>query len=114
VRATLACIALVLAVLSPAAAGSTSKARVSIATQNPFVVVGSGFHSRERVRVTVRADAAIAKTVVATLRGTFRVTFSDVQRQDRCSGLLVRAVGSRGTLAVAKLPQPMCMPQRAP
>jgi hypothetical protein len=104
----------VVAIAVGTASATPLRAHLTIASQNPIVVAGSGFAKREHVRVTVRTDVAVAKNVVATRRGTFRVTFSDVSRQDRCSGVSVRAVGSRGTLALAKLPQPMCMPQRAP
>lgn len=64
--------------------------------------------------MTAVASNTLARTVVATRTGSFTVEFQDLER-DRCSGLFVRAQGSRGTTATTKLlPQPMCLPQRSP
>lgn len=105
-------ILLALAVLAPvAAARSTSHPALRIADRQPLAVVGTGFRASERVRVTVVTSSRAVRTVVASRAGVFRVTFAAGEERDRCSGLFVRAVGARGSLAVAKLPQPMCLPQ---
>lgn len=87
-------------------------ASLRIVSQSPVSVRGAHFVPSERVRVTAVASGTLRRTVVANRFGTFTATFD--KAVDRCSGLFVRAAGSRGTLAVAKLPQMMCMPQRSP
>jgi hypothetical protein len=109
---------LAIAILAVLAAGSAQAARapamVRIVSQGPLVVRGAHFRSKERVRVTAVASNSLARTVVATRTGSFTVEFQALER-DRCSGLSVRARGSQGTEATAKLlPQPMCLPQRSP
>jgi hypothetical protein len=73
--------------------------------------VGSRFAKRERVHVTVTTGSErAAKRVVASRRGTFVVSFPSVE-YDRCNSLFGRAVGSEGSRAALKLPQPQCPPR---
>jgi hypothetical protein len=96
----------VAAIAIPAVAGGASRAHVRIVTLSPLVVRGTGFKSRERVRVT--ATPGGVRHVVSTAGGAFRATF--VTPVDRCMGITVAAVGARGDRAAIKLPQPACPP----
>ena len=96
----------VCAVAVPSIAGGASQARVRIVTLSPLVVRGTGFKSRERIRVT--ATPGGIRRVVSTAGGAFRATFT--VPVDRCMGLSVAAVGARGDRAALKLPQPACPP----
>ena len=106
--------ALAIAAARPAAAADASATKpppaLRIVSVAPLTVAGSGFHVRERVRVTTWVDdVKIVRGTRATRAGRFRVTFADTV-VDRCSGGFVVAVGARGARAAAKLPQPMCPP----
>lgn len=109
----LAAVAVAAALAGNVGAGSTP-ATIRIVSRAPLAVSGAHFRANERVRVTAVASRTLTRTVLANRVGTFTAQFTTQFPVDRCSGLIVRAAGSRGTLAVAKLPQPMCMPQRAP
>ncbi len=65
---------------------------------DPFKVRGTGFHARERVRVTVTPTGgyAIVRRIRASGRGTFALAFSGVQA---CGGVEGVAAGSRGSHA---------------
>jgi hypothetical protein len=92
--------------LMPAAAfsgrGSTPGTVLHIADVTPFVVRGSGFQSKERVRVVLRSNGRHVKTLVATPSGTFKVRFPGVSLR-RCVGYFVRATGSKGSRAYVRL-----------
>jgi hypothetical protein len=75
-----------------------------------LVVRGSGFYGGETVRVTVTAGSARAKVVRASAAGTFTADFGSTYI-DPCNALVIRAVGSRGDRALAKLPARQCIPE---
>ena len=103
-------VVLICALLLPVAAGAgRTPATLRIADQSPLVVKGAHFRANERVRVTASRTMSVTRVVSANGAGRFTVQFAQLS-SDRCSGLLVRAVGSRGTMATAKLPQPYCPP----
>ena len=78
----------------------------------PLVVDGANFHSHERVNVTSSNGASIR--VRASTHGAFTTILRGAP-VDRCSGLIVRARGSAGSVAVAKRPPlPQCLPVRTP
>jgi hypothetical protein len=64
----------------------------------PLVVQGTGFHRRERVRVTITVGtgARVAKRARASRVGSFRLTFRHVPVS---GGLEGRAAGRRGSRA---------------
>ena len=109
----IAAIALVLGV--PAAAGGVADtstrrtARLHLVDTAPVKVRGTRFVPGERVRVTAISMSKKMKRVVAGRAGRFAVGFAGLA-YDRCSGLLVTAVGSEGSLARFRLPQPLCPP----
>lgn len=107
-------IAICAAVVAGSAQATRVPATVRVVSKAPVEVRGTHFRAKERIRVTVVASKTSTRTVVATRTGAFTVVFSDLTL-DRCNELFVRARGSAGTTATAKLlPQPMCLPQRSP
>jgi small neutral amino acid transporter SnatA (MarC family) len=95
--------------LLPAAYGSPARtARVAITDMAPFTVHGSGFAANESVTITVEAKQRAVRKKTAGPTGTFTVRFLTVT-VDRCASYVVRAVGSKGSLAVKKV-FPQCAP----
>lgn len=88
---------------SAASGGGTTSpgAGLRIADVAPFVVRGSGFRAKERVRIVLKVKQRHVKTVLATRTGTFRVRFVGVSMR-ACEGYLVRAVGSKGSRAYVR------------
>jgi hypothetical protein len=77
---------------------------VNVTRVIPITVQGSGFKAGERVKVVVRISVVLRKTVTATRRGRFTVTFS---RGSRCVAIHVVATGNKGSRATAYVP-PRC------
>ena len=98
------------ALVIPTAAIARAPAKVWIADQSPLVIRGSGFKTHERVTVTVRMSTVHVFHRVATRTGTFVVTVPAGNIKLGCNTLSVRAVGNRGTIAVAKVPGTECPP----
>lgn len=110
-RLSLIAVAL-LAALVVTASSATNRPRPSLSLHGnaPVVVDGAHFHRLERVKITPSRGASV--TVRTNSHGTFRTTLRGVPI-DRCSGLIVRARGSVGSVAVVKLPPlPECLPAR--
>jgi hypothetical protein len=91
-----------LALLPAANAAPSRTARVSITDLSPFTIYGSGFASRERVKITVDAKGRVARSVVANEQGAFGARFATV-RIDKCTSYVVRAVGTNGSVATKKV-----------
>ncbi len=86
-------------VIVAALAGSGSHhARLVPSGLAPFKVKGTGFHARERVRLTVTPSMGdrIVRRVRATRGGTFVVSFPGVEP---CAGVRGVATGTRGSHA---------------
>ena len=84
---------------SPSGAAAKRRAiLMPVSTGDPFKVRGSGFHARERVRVTVTPTAGSPRIrrIRATGRGTFVLSFSAIQA---CGGVEGVAAGTRGSHA---------------
>lgn len=79
-------------------AGPSHHARLAPSGFAPFKVKGTGFHARERVRVTITPSTAdrVTRRVRATRKGTFAVSFPGVEA---CAGVSGAAAGSRGSRA---------------
>jgi hypothetical protein len=111
---TAAVLPVVIAALAAASAGAAPASPVlALAGRQPVVVAGAHFRPLEWVRVTVFSAASESVRLRADRRGTFRTGFSDVT-VGRCGGMQIRASGTRGSVAVLKLPLPACMPARNP
>jgi hypothetical protein len=67
----------------------------------PFVVRGSRFKAREKVRVVALVDGRHVKTVVATAAGVFTARFPEVSVR-ACMAYIVRATGSKGSVAYVR------------
>jgi hypothetical protein len=95
-------------------ARTAQTARLRLVTLNPLTVAATGFHSRERERVTATsAGATQTVRVIATRTGSFRVTFGELT-PSRCDLVRVVAVSRAGTTVVLKrLPLVACMPERS-
>jgi hypothetical protein len=89
----LALSALTLPAASATPAGTTGRAAVKIVQISPLTVGGRGFKPKERIRVS--ADGR-RKFVTAGTRGGIRVAFPAA---NVCNGVVVVAVGSKGSRA---------------
>jgi hypothetical protein len=79
-------------------AGSGHHARLSASGIETLKVRGTGFHARERVRLTITLSTKnrLVRHVRATRAGTFVVSFANVEA---CAGVSGVATGSRGSHA---------------
>ena len=107
-------LALVASVAAFGAAGSAARqqARLTVADLTPITVSGRGFRARERVRVVATLDEQRRSRMVrASSLGTFKVRFETLYEHPCSAGGTVRATGSLGSLAAAKVPPaPDCPP----
>ncbi len=91
---------------SQSSAGKGSPALLMASMQNPLTVSGTGFRSKERVRVVVkRAGPSARKRARADSRGAFRVVF---RRVNACDSLTVTATGSQGSRASLNVSSYVC------
>ena len=83
-----------------------------LSSARPLVVHGLRFAGGERVKVTFRAGGlTLARTVRATMTGSFALTAPDSLAYDPCStALVVMARGTTGDLVVVKRPPRGCAP----
>jgi hypothetical protein len=105
--------AVLLLMLGTTGASARSVPRVAVVQRSPFVVAGSGFDENERLRLVVRAAAAVViRTVRAGTSGAFLVRFPLI-RATRCDAPSVAVHRRSGTVVrgLAK-PLPECV-QRA-
>jgi len=105
----LALVLMLFAVIASTAVAATSQARIAVTMTSPISVQGTGFRASEHVTVTLMAKDTGRKTVTADARGRFSVRFVGVSLQ-RCEGYVIRAKGTRGSLAVFEV-LPACAQQ---
>lgn len=88
---------------TPLPKGTTSNGRASLSLRSlrPLTVMGRGFKTGERVRVS----GAGSRMVVASRRGGFAVRMA---YQDPCASLTITAVGSKGSRASLNFSQLYC------
>jgi hypothetical protein len=105
---TLVALVFTLAPAGAAAEQATSqRARLHVATGAQLAVRGTQFVPGEQVTVTVSTRAKRMKRTVANGQGAFLVRFR--MSLPRCSsGFIARAVGNRGSRAMAKRPPMLC------
>jgi hypothetical protein len=97
-----------------AAGGSSAKPVLRLVDRAPLTVEGVRFRALERVVITADvSDDRYRRVTRATRAGAFTVRFASAA-VDRCSGLLVLAIGGGGSRAELKLPAPACPPQLRP
>ena len=85
----------------PKGTASNGRASLSLTSLRPLTVMGRGFKSGERVRVS----GAGLKMAVASRRGGFTVRMS---YHDPCASLTITAVGSKGSRASLNFSQLRC------
>lgn len=99
-------IALAFALSSSATAQTTTTPKLRVAGQ---MIVGVGFHARERVRVRFISVATHTRILRTTANGTFA---TPVAPYDSCRSVLtVKAVGARGDAASVLVPRSNCLPK---
>jgi hypothetical protein len=87
-------------------AGTTAP-RLGFVSDEPVIVAGAGFRPFERVRLLISPGPS-TRALRAGRRGRFRVTVR--VSMPRCGGLVVQALGSRGSRALIDRPGPDCDP----
>ena len=102
--------AALLIVVAPAAAatGELRLAIVSSAAPN-LVVRGVSFRPQERVRVRVVGQKTTTAAVTASVAGAFRVRLAKPPLL-ACGRLVIRAIGSRGSLVTLRFGPSECNP----
>ncbi len=115
-RAVIALLCAGLCLGSSVASATTKRPALKIVRSTPLTIHGTGFHPRERVRVTVVTSRAAVRITRTTATGTFTARFTEeALSSDRCAnGLIVTARGAVGDTARLKLPQPECPPSLGP
>lgn len=106
--------ALITLALVPASAAvgptANGKARLRLLGPAPVTVRGTGFAAGERVIVRVVGLGGMTRrSVTAGPRGGWTTTFRN-RSYDRCGGLIIGAVGNRGSRAGLRLPPGLCPP----
>lgn len=86
------------------------KAVLRLVATKPLKVKGLRFAPGERVRLTATSARTTLRGARASGAGGFVADFG-AATYDRCSGLVVRAEGRRGSRASLKMPQPECPPR---
>ena len=86
---------------------SPATAQLRLASTEPAVVVGLGFRPHERVRLLITPGPS-TRTVRAGERGRFRATI--LRALPRCGGVVVQAIGNRGSRAMIDRPGLDCAP----
>lgn len=90
---------------------AAGKAKLRLMSSAPLKVKGTGFVPGERVAVRVRGmqGGVRLKGTTASRSGAWVLSFPSIT-YERCSGLIVNAVGNQDSRAGIKLPQPLCPP----
>ena len=86
---------------------ASSFSRLVFVSDQPVAVAGTGFHPYERVRLLVTPGPS-TRNVRAGRLGRFRVTLR--ASMPRCGGVVVQALGSRGSRAMIDRTGPDCAP----
>jgi hypothetical protein len=91
-------------------ARGATPAKLKVLDLAPVRVAGEGFRAGEATTVFLSQPRNAQRRARASKTGTFVVVFRSVN-VDRCnSGVLVRAVGARGSRATVKLVPRLCPP----
>ena len=96
-----------LLLVASAPASSSVQPRLVLVSDRPVVVAGRGFHAYEKIRLLVTPGPSV-KTVRAGRLGRFRVRIGF--SMPRCGGVVVQALGNRGSRAMVDRPGPDCTP----
>jgi hypothetical protein len=91
-----------------AASAKTPRPTLRITATAPLVVQGSAFQANEKVTLLVNTGKPMRAAVRTGALGGFRYVFG--YRLQRCSGISIQAIGSRGSRASFSLEHPDCSP----
>ena len=95
---------------APAHGQTARTPTLKVVDMNPLVVAGTGFAARERVTVTVLTGLGPrVQRTYASVTGAFRVQFR-LFTQPCGRPFAVRARGTSGEAAIARLTAPPCVP----
>jgi hypothetical protein len=87
-------------------AGEAKRPTLRILELAPVRIQGTNFKPGERVKLLINAGGPVAKSVRAGPRGGF-TTRLDVSVRG-CDGLVVQAIGGRGSRAMTDVTRPGC------
>jgi hypothetical protein len=94
--------ACLLAAVSAATASNQGRPALSLVSERPVVLAGSGFRPGERVRVRVSVGGkSFAKRLAASRGGRFRARFAQANTPD-CALFVASAVGGQGSRATLR------------
>ncbi len=103
-------LALIVSVLAAGGgAAASTHASLSLASRQPLILRGQGFHPLERVRVTLVTRVTRIRIIRARSTGKFSLDYPGVN-VPRCGGLFAHAHGASGSDATLKIPLPACQP----
>ena len=105
--------AILAAAIAPAGTAAASSPALKLLKANPVQVRATGFHARERVRLTVSTGNGVTHaTAKARGDGGFTATVRGAVAS-RCAPLVIRATGAEGSRAVLRrFPQCTVSPVR--
>src|SRR3954447_26656754 len=88
---------------------ASARPLLRIVRATPFVVQGLGFKPGERVTLKGMANITpVSRLLRSTATGTFTVSLGDVHYAGCSAGAFLKATGSRGSVAVLRIPARMC------
>jgi hypothetical protein len=87
-------------------AGEAKRPALRILDLAPVRIQGTSFKPGERVKLLINARGPVSKSVVAGPRGGFTVRLG--VSLAACDGLVVQAVGRRGSRAMVDVTRPGC------
>jgi hypothetical protein len=111
-RRTGVTVAVMLTLFTPAALGSTGSEAASkrpslrFVDLDPLTVRGLNFKPGERVKLLVNADGPHRLAAKASPRGDFTVRLAF--KLDRCTAVVVQAIGNKGSRAMVDVTTPDC------
>jgi hypothetical protein len=91
-----------------AATAKTPRPTLRITATAPLAVQGQAFRVNEKVTLLANVGKPLRAVVRTGSLGGFRYRFS--YRLPRCTGIVIQAIGSRGSRASFSLEQPDCAP----
>jgi hypothetical protein len=112
VLALLAAVACGSAGATPSGDEARKRPALSIVSVDPLTVKGKRFVAHERVKLLVGSPAPRMKAARADARGRFTVRFEI--GADRLAGVVVQAIGSRGSRALIDVTAPGRAPLGSP
>ena len=105
---TVSMLVILVATVVGSAAAKTPRPTLRITATAPLVIQGVAFRANEKVILLLNTGKPMRAAVRTGSLGGFRYVFS--YRLQRCTGISIQAIGSRGSRASFSLEQPDCAP----